>query len=407
MYEIIAGEAKPTGKTFDLDGKTYNQVTGGKTKIDLVIESLSNLIKSGKLSKSDRLCLIQFDDQASTIIGLTPGTKTQELEQAIKQLSNYSGGTRMGLGMRHALNLLGKETMTSRRTLIFTDGQTFDEDDCCNLAQEFAQKNIPITALGVGDYAEDLLINLSDTTGGRLFHIEGENASEIAVSINDLPNKIIEEFTSAQQDVITNLALSIKTVEGVKLTRIFRAYPEQAEFPLTQQPYPLGNISANDETVFILEFNLNSRPASRVRIAQFGITYEVPGKNRRGELPPANLVVQFMTGQLGAQVNSEVMGYLQQGNVTRLVKEATKIADTNPNKAEEMLNTAITLSKNIGNETMTRNLSQAQDELRKTKKISDSTRKTVKMGAKGKTVRMTDDPNEGLSDEKIRQISGT
>ena len=29
MYEIVAGEPQPTGHTFQKDGKTYNQVTGG------------------------------------------------------------------------------------------------------------------------------------------------------------------------------------------------------------------------------------------------------------------------------------------------------------------------------------------------------------------------------------------
>jgi Ca-activated chloride channel family protein len=408
MREVVVGEVVPTGNIFMVDGQEYMSVTGGQTKIDIVIESLNKLIYSGKLGASDRISIVQFDDSASTLIGLTPATQTSQLENAIDRLREFSGGTRMGLGLRQALNLLSGQNMTIRRTLLFTDGQTFDEDLCRAIASEFAANNTPITALGVGEFNENLLTHLSDTTGGIPLHIVAqENQSGTAVSISKLPDTIIQEFSQAQQEVITNLALTVKTVQGVKLTRIVRAYPSQAEFSLTQEPYPIGNAVANDETVFILEFSIESRAASRVRIAQLGLTYDVPGKNYRGEEPPANLLVQFVAGQVAAQVDQEVMGYVQQCNISQLVGEATRIAENNPQRAEELLETARRMTVRIGNDAMTESLNQAQDELRKTRKISDGTRKTVKMGSKGKTVKMGGDINDDLSEEQIRKISGT
>lgn len=408
MREVVVGDVVPTGNTFMVDGQEYMGVTGGETKIDIVIESLNRLIHSGKLSASDRIAIVKFDDSAATLIQLTPATQTSQLESAIEQLRDFSGGTRMGLGLRGALSLLSGQSMTIRRTLLFTDGQTFDEDVCRAIASEFASNNTPITALGVGEFNENLLTYLSDTTGGIPLHIVAEeNPGGAAVSISKLPDTIIQEFTQAQQEVITNLALTVKTVKGVKLTRIVRAYPSQAEFSLTQDPYPIGNAVGNDETVFILEFSMESRAASRVRIAQLGLTYDVPGQNRRGELPPANLLVQFVAGQVAAQVDQEVMGYVQQCNISQLVGDATRIAESNPQKAEELLETARRMTVKIGNDAMTQSLNQAQDELRKTRRISDGTRKTVKMGSKGKTVKMGGDINDELSEEQIRNLSGT
>ncbi len=408
MREVVVGEVVPTGNTFTVDGQEYMGVTGGETKIDIVIESLNRLIHSGKLSASDRIAIVKFDDSASTLIQLTPATQTSQLESAIEQLRDFSGGTRMGLGLRGALSLLSGQSMTIRRTLLFTDGQTFDEDVCRAIASEFASNNTPITALGVGEFNENLLTYLSDTTGGIPLHIVAEeNPGGAAVSISKLPDTIIQEFTQAQQEVITNLALTVKTVKGVKLTRIVRAYPSQAEFSLTQDPYPIGNAVGNDETVFILEFSMESRAASRVRIAQLGLTYDVPGQNRRGELPPANLLVQFVAGQVAAQVDQEVMGYVQQCNISQLVGDATRIAESNPQKAQELLETARRMTVRIGNDAMTQSLNQAQDELRKTRRLSDGTRKTVKMGSKGKTVKMGGDINDELSEEQIRNLSGT
>jgi Ca-activated chloride channel family protein len=72
-----------------------------------------------------------------------------------------------------------------------------------------------------------------------------------------------------------------------------------------------------------------------------------------------------------------------------------------------LLETARRMTVRIGNYDMTESLNQALDELRKTRKISDGKRKTVKMGSKGKTVKMGGDMNDEISEEEIRKISRT
>ena len=48
-----------------------------------------HLIRSEKLQMSDRVSIVQFDDQASTIIELTPATQVVQLEDAIANLCIY------------------------------------------------------------------------------------------------------------------------------------------------------------------------------------------------------------------------------------------------------------------------------------------------------------------------------
>lgn len=409
MYEIVSGNAQATGNFITTDGNQYREVIGGKSKIDIVIESLNNLIDSGLLNQQDRICLIQFDDKASTLIGLTPATQKQDIKNAIARLKEFSGGTCMGKGMEEALEILKQQSMTSRRALIFTDGQTFDEFECQELSNQFSSNGISITALGIGEYNEDLLVNLSDTTGGRVHHVVTEEAKGMQVSVDNVPQTIFDEYLQAQQEVINNLAMNVKTVKGVELNRITRVYPDQAEFPLLQPPYHIGSAMGNDETIFILEFDVDSRASSRVRVAQLGLTYDVPAQNRRGELLPQNIVVQFLVGQgATASVDQEVMGYVSQRNISQLIDDATKIAEQNPELAEQKMETARRLTVKIGNQDMLESLNEGIIELRKTRKISSGTRKTVKMGSKGKTVKMsTTDLDEGLSDEQIRQLTGT
>lgn len=406
MDEVAAPDPKPTGKTLSADEETWQEVPGGKTKRDIAIASLENLLEEGKLTAQDRLALIQFDDHASTIIDLTAATEVPK--SAIARLREFSGGTRMGLGMQQALTMLSDRDMTCRRALLFTDGQTFDENQCRELAGEFARQNIPITAMGMGDFNEDLLNYLSDATGGRPLHVVAKKHGGAAIAIADLPDQILAEFLQAQKEAIANLALTVKTIKGTRLTRVVRAYPGQAEFLLDREPFGIGNALGNDDTVFILEFTIESHVASRVRIAQLGLTYDIPGENQRGELPPSNLVVQFMAGtNFTAQVDREVMGYMQQCNIVQMIDHATRLADQNPRRAAEMLEIARRITKQIGNDAIASSLVVAKDELRRTQKISAQTRKTIKMGSKGKTVKMKSDINDELSETEIRQASGT
>jgi Ca-activated chloride channel family protein len=103
-------------------------------------------------------------------------------------------------------------------------------------------------------------------------------------------------------------------------------------------------------------------------------------------------------------VNQEVMGYVQQRNIAQLASDATKIADKDPNKAEQLLETARRLTVKIGNDDMLASLNQASDELRKTRKISSNTRKTVKMGSRGKTIKMEGDIVDILAALKVRRF---
>jgi Ca-activated chloride channel homolog len=407
MYEVVSGNPQPTGEQAMVDGQLYNVVSGGKSKIDIVMESLRGLVRSGRLNQSDRVAIIQFDDQSSTIIDLTPATKIAEIEAAIASLKDFSGGTSMALGLSKALQILSGQTMSNCRVLMFTDGQTTDEFECEELAKQLAKAGVPITALGIGEFNENLLITLTDTTGGKPYHVVPGYATGTQVSIDELPVKLLEDYQEAQQEVITNLRMSLSTVKGVKLSRLIRVYPTNTEFPSTQSPYPIGNVSANDETIFVLEFSIDTRVPGRVRIAQLSLTYDIPGLNRRGELLPQTLLVEFVAGQIAAQVDQEVVGYVQQANISQLVDQASKVADRDPDRANELLEKARRITVKLGNADMTESLESAQDELRKTRKLSSDSQKTVKMGSKGKTVKMSSGPNDGLTEDLIRQMSGT
>ena len=210
----------------------------------------------------------------------------------------------------------------------------------------------------------------------------------------------------------------LRGVKGVTLDRVTRVYPFLSESELV--PFQggakskAGNLEANDQTAFLLELTLPPRPPARVRIAQIGLTFDVPGEGRRGEIPPVDVVVEFTFDEgATASVNPTVMGYVQQRNLEGLVKQAAAQAQSNPQAAAKTIELARAMTVKLGNAAMTQVLDKASAELASGQGISAGTAKTIKMGAKTQTIKVRgpqNDPSSGSSglpsDEEIRKLTG-
>ena len=409
MREIVAGESRPTGRQVRLDGQLYNEVTGGISKAAIVIQSLRELLGSQALQPQDRIGVVRFDDQARVLAPLTPSSNSGTLQNAFAGLEDATGGTMMGLGMAEGFRLL-REASGNRRLILFTDGLTGDEERVRETSEQLRQAGISVTAVGVGDeWNEELLSHITDATQGRPFHvIADENGNRPpSVQASQLPHLIFEEFRHAGLEVVSRVELTVSAVKGVKLERISRVYPTLSEVTLSRPPVALGNIEANDWTTFILEFTLPARPDSRARIAQLSLTYEVPGQNYRGEIPPQNLVIEYTSEAAKAgQIDSMVMNYVQQRNLEAMVAQAVVLAKTDPAAAQKTIALAKSMTQKLGNSAMTKALDQAAGELATGHTISASTSKTLRIGSKTQTVRMQEDQGPTLSEEELRKLTG-
>jgi len=213
------------------------------------------------------------------------------------------------------------------------------------------------------------------------------------------------------REVVTDLQAKVAAVKGVTLDSIARVYPSLAEADVKAQPLRLGNIAAGDYTVLILEFTVAglARPESRVRIAQLTLAGSAPGLGRREEFIPQDLYVTFTSDEAAvAAVDAEVLSYVQQKNLDRLVQQAVGQATVNAGQARQTLQAALGMTQRIGNASMTKVINNALDELNKTGTISAGTRKTVALGGRTKTVRAADGvpTGDGPTEEEIRKLSG-
>ena len=175
-------------------------------------------------------------------------------------------------------------------------------------------------------------------------------------------------------------------------------------------PLQLGSLEAGDHTIFVLELDVPERPAVRARLAQLGVTYAVPTQGYRGEIPPVDMTVEFTTDEtLAAAVDPEVMGYVQQRNVDNLVRQAATQAQTNPAQAAKTLQVARAMTQRLGNRGMTVALGKAEEELRSDGTISAGTRKTIKLGARTRTMKVgspDEVPQNVPSQDEIRRLTG-
>ncbi len=401
----LAKNAAPAGKV--VDGGTYQGYDLNlPTLLDQAISAAHAMVDDQNFAPHDRITLVHFDDDARVLMPFTPISNRAGIHAAIELLRDYAGGTHMGKGLHAALGELGKiGPEVAKRAIVFTDGATFDEEECVQAMPEFARLNVPIIGVGFGEeYNDDLLKQLADATLGKPYAIK---------DINDFSSLIGAEVAQTTREVVTNLRATISTVKGVTIDSISRVAPSLNDVDESQKPFLLGNIERGDFTVFIIEMTISGveRPPSRARVAQVGLVATTPGLNKTQEFPPQNLFVEFTTDEAAtAQVDPEVISYVQQKNVGKMVGEAMRTVALDPGKARHTLQIAAGMTQRIGNGAATQMLQGALDELDKTGTISIATNKTVALGVRTKTVRtgaMGDGGTGGLSAEEIRKLTGT
>lgn len=360
---------------------SMREKTNGVVKLDRAIEAAHKLIDSPQLQPTDKLTIIQFEDESRVLLPLSTLDK-KKAHQVVETLHQYEGGTQMGKGMRNALSELGRESPESaRRTILLTDGLTFDEEYCRQLVQKFAEENIPIASFGIGDeYNQDLLLELANATKGYTKHL---------VNMQELEQLFAQDLSQVIREVITDLQMKVGTVKGINLDRISRIFPMIAEISLASQPFRLGNIPAGDYTIFIVELTVSgiARPPSRVRLAQLSLWGNVPGlKIKHHEFPPQEIIVEFTTdATLTAQCDPEVLDYVQQKNINALIDRATRLAGQGKQEeARQTLRIAANQTQQLNNPRVTKLIQSAIDELDRTGTISPDTTRTLR--ADGRTV---------------------
>lgn len=382
----------------------------GASKLQRAMAATEAILGDARLSPDDLVTLIQFDDAARVILPLAPLGDGQQARAALRKLDNYSGGTRAAQGLLAARHELARieQGGVATRVLLLTDGEAFDPDDCYAAASQLAELNAPLVTIGIGDdYNEELLRDLAEIGRGRPYHLQKMEA---------LGELFQLEVQSSLREVITNLKAQVQTVAGVQLDSVTRVYPDLAEMNVAPagekiSEVALGNVQTGDYTVFVLELTLFGRARSegRARLAQLQLSGNVSQTAGVVQSERHDIVVSFSGEQSEIEtVDEEVLGYVQQRNADRLVQNALRLAPTDKDGARQSLQTALELTRRIGNLQVTRILQNSLDELEDKGKLSSGTRKTIALETRTRTIKtQSADALSGVPDEaEIRRLTG-
>lgn len=386
------------------------------SKLERAIEATNAVLCDPRLVEGDLISLVQFDDVARVVFPLSPLGNGEAARAALPKLRGFSGGTKLAPGLLAAKRELARilQGGAAQRVLLLTDGQAFDPEACRAAAQELAAANAPLIAIGVGeDYNEELLRDLAEIWRGRPYHLQDIERLEEVFGL---------EVQSSTREVITDLQAQVQTVMGVSLDSVTRVYPDLAEMSLAPAPsqvapsqdginVSLGNIMAGDYTVFVLELTVagRARGAGRARLAQVQLSGTAATRAQVVASPRHDIVVSFSGEDERVEtVDHEVLGYVEQRNVDRLVQDAMSGAQRDLPGARRSLQSALEMTKRLGNLRVTRLLQRSLDELDAGGKLSPATRKTVMLETRTRTVktRVADDSSDLPSENDIRRLTG-
>ncbi|MBW3635686.1 MAG: VWA domain-containing protein [Armatimonadetes bacterium] len=377
------------------------------SKLEHAIEATGAVLSNPRLVENDLISVIQFDDVARVVLPLSPLGNGRDARAALEKLKGYTGGTQVAQGLLAARGELSRilQGGVAQRVLLLTDGQAFDPDACREAAARLAEANVPLVSIGVGDdYNEELLRDLAEIGRGRPYHLP---------EIERLDEVFGAEVQSSVREVVTGLRAEVQTVSGVSLDSVTRVYPDLAEIEFSRDgaPLSLGNIMAGDYTVFVLELTVSgmARPEGRVRLAQVQLFGTAPTRDASVESPRHDIVVSFSDEQNRAEkVDEEVLGYVQQRNVDRLVQGAVRRSGHDLPGARQSLQSALEITRRVGNVHVTRLLQQSLDELGEKGQLSSSMRKTIALETRTRTIktRGADALADLPSEDDIRRLTG-
>ena len=371
------------GIVLDRSGSMYDE-----QRLDYVIEAIKYLIDN--VGPDDKVAVVAFADRAE--VAATADRVAADaagVKRAIDDLDllEIGGGTQMALGMEAALAEVEKYYSPNRlnRLLLLTDGQTYEERKCLELARQ-QRERIACSTLGVGiEFNEKLLMEMAEESGAN-YHFIDAPAS--------IPNIFSSELQGLRNVALTNARIEMQLSAGVQVKEAFRAspqiYPIKETTPDANRTLslPLGDIEAGTPSSALAVLVLPPRRPGRVRLAQAGLYYDTPEAKNQHESVDVVVNYTLERSALG-QANGYVMNLVDQVSVAKIQLQAeAAMAAGNTDKATRLLGNAIAGTQRLGNTKATQALEGLQSELKKTQSLATGAAKTQLLNAQA-TLRKT------------------
>jgi len=168
----VEGECIETGETIYEDGRTWNLVTGGTSRIDELqkgVEQFYNAIRDDEIAVySAEICIVTFDNRATCVLDFA-NIERQEVIPELKPI----GDTAMGEGVNLALDLLERRKQEYKDKgvdyyqpwlVLMTDGVPNGDVSELNRAvnrtvEMVNQKKLTVFPIGIGNETDMSTLN--------------------------------------------------------------------------------------------------------------------------------------------------------------------------------------------------------------------------------------------------------
>jgi Ca-activated chloride channel family protein len=349
-------------------------------RLDYVVEAVKYVIDH--LGPQDRAVIVAFADRAQAVATVERQEDKSRAKKAIDDIDllEIGGGTQMALGMEAALAEVERHYAAGRlnRILVLTDGQTYEERRCLEVARQ-KRERVSFSTLGVGaEFNEKLLMEIAEA-GGANYHFIGDPA--------DIPRIFSQELEGLKNVALLGAELEVRLSAGVQMKEAFRASPQIYAFreaalgPERAVAFSLGDSEAGVASSVLLTLILPPRRPGRVRLVQATLRYGTP--EAKGQREDAEVVVEYTAERaLVGKVNAHVMNLVDQVSIAKLQSQAeAALAAGNVDKATRLLGNAIAGTQRLGHSKATQALTSLREEIHRTQTLAGKAAKTRLLSA--------------------------
>jgi uncharacterized protein YegL len=240
-----------------------------------------------ELHDDDTLAVVTFNDRAEVILSSRSNINRARAKAQVSTIWP-SGGTEILQGMQAGLTEIekGHSKRVTSHLILLTDGQTYgDEEECLAEARQAGARHIGITAMGIGEDWNDVLLDqVAAQSGGVSAYIA--SPGQVRALLQQRVRGLGAVFAQ-------RLRLKPRCTEGVWIESAFRVSPYLDRLTSESGTINLGALQADAPTTVVLEVGVAKRPPGEHRLMRFELTANIQSLGRKEERLRRDVSITF------------------------------------------------------------------------------------------------------------------
>ncbi len=258
----------------------------------LVIDCSGSMAKEGKfdyamqaarlvienLSDHDIVSIVAFNGESVVLSAAGPAVNKEFLDHRLDEITPQ-GWTNLSAGLLEAIAQIDSHASEEqmRRAIVLTDGQAnrgiTDPIELARLVASARRRGIGVSTMGCGvEFDEKVLRALAASGGGRYAYVR---------SSEEIPGAMAAELNGLLRVVAQNVAVEVRTGEGLSITAVQGKLLEQ---PARTYTFDLGDIRQGEHGVLLLNVAPRDFLAGEVVNIDCVLSFDRPDLAVRGEL---------------------------------------------------------------------------------------------------------------------------